>query len=213
LTNLCLKARSTGIEVSLIDDCFRLVALNKETYKQQGHMGIAHLLYHLQFGVTPCTLRRDDKEELEKMAKIFPFFNLVEMNLRAMWPPPIFLWDAPQNLVADLLFERVLVFAQLDFAKLFEIAHGQGIDMRWAADREIGIPKVAPVIPGSPNAKGVIVKLLDKPDLGEQTLLNGFFARMFVEFMSPSQFLELVRDGFDLPKVFGESHTEESAPD
>jgi hypothetical protein len=206
LDRLCLKARSTGVEVSLIDDCFRLVALNRETYQKQGNMGIAHLLYHLQFDVGPCTLRQNDKTELQKMANIFPFFNLVEMNLHAMWPPPIFLWDSPENLVFDLLFERVLIFGQLDFAKLFAIAHEQRIDMRWAADHEIGIPKVALVIPGSPNAKGVIVNLLDKPELGEQTLLNGFFARMFVEFMSPSQFLELVREGFSLPEVFGGHH-------
>jgi hypothetical protein len=199
LGKLCIDASSKGVAVSVIDDCMRIVAMNRQTYEAQGRMGVAHVLYHLQFNVKECSLRAGQREELKASTTIFPFFDLAQMNLYAMWPPPIFLWNMPRNLICDLLFGRVLVFGQLDYSKLFELAITQGIEMRWATDKELGdFGKASARIPGSPGAKGVAVRLLDKPELKQQILLIGFFSRMFLEFMSPSQFLKLARRGFDI---------------
>lgn len=45
--NLCEKARTEGVAVSIVDGCFRLVAVNDTNYEKLGRMGVAHLLYHL----------------------------------------------------------------------------------------------------------------------------------------------------------------------
>ena len=194
---LCEKARRAGFAIIAIDGCMRLLAMTREMYEKQGRMGVAHLLYHLQFGVTDCTLQRSNAEELKRFRDIYPFFDLTQMNLYAMWPPPICLWPMPKELVFDLLFGRTLVFGQLDYSKLFEMAHDRQIGMRWASDRELGeYRRMTAIIPGSPNAAAVRVELLDEPAADPQHLFIGFFSRMLLEFMSPSQFLDLVRAGF-----------------
>ena len=198
LRTMCEKAKTEGVAVSIISGALRLIAMNKNTLQSQGQGGLAHLLYHYQFGIRECELQTDSKKELEGMSRIYPFFNLVQMNLYAMWPPPIFLWHMPPELVMDLLFERVSVFAQLDYSKLFDAAHAQGIEMRWANADELGeMRNVATAIPGSPRASAVGIRLAAKPDLPEQFLLAGFFSRVFLEFMSPSQLLKLVHRDFE----------------
>jgi len=197
LRRICAKASTTGIESAIVDKSFRLIALNRETFNLLGRPGIAHILYHLQSGETHCTLNENSADELGKMKSVFPFFDLVTMNLYAMWPPSVFLWPMPRDLVRDLLLGRVFVFGQLDYERVFELARTSGIEMRWAEDRELGFPQIAKLIPGSPNARGVSARLMGSEKLA-QTLFSGFFARIFLEFMSPSQFMELVKAGFAL---------------
>ncbi len=194
LRDICLSARSTGLEVCVVGGCLRLIALGSKLQQLFSRSGIAHLLYHMQFGIKECVLTQTPEQEISKLDSIFPFFDLVRMNLRAMWPPPLFLWPLPRDLVIDLLFGRVSVYAQLDFDRLFERAEAKGMEMRWATDEEIGLHSIAKRIPGSPNAKGIKVNLKGAPEPC-QIILGGFLARMFVEFMSPNQFLELVREG------------------
>ena len=195
--NLCEKARTEGLATAVVDGCFRLVAVNGATYEKLGRMGIAHLLYHFQFGIKDCALSKQNKSELKDLSKIYPFFDLVQMNLYAMWPPPVFFW-LPQDFVQDLLFGRLTVFAQLDYIKLFARARSEGFEMRWIGRKELGkFPDVSGRIPGSPDAVGIGVKLIADPSMPEQFVLIGYLSRMFLEFMSPSQFLTLLRKDFD----------------
>lgn len=196
LREMCAKASSSGVEVRCVDNCLRLIALNRSVAGLLGSEGIAHLLYHFQFDVHGCTLSAPDSDELVKAKTIFPFFDLLRLNLRAMWPPPIFVWPMSKDLIFDLLFGRIFIFAQLDFDKLFGLAQSQGIEMTWAKDKEIGLREAAELIPGSPNARGVKVKLRGGPHDVDQILFGGFFGRTFLEFMSPAQLLELVVAGF-----------------
>jgi hypothetical protein len=195
--NLCEKARAEGVAISIVDGCFRLIAVTDGNYEKLGRMGIAHLLYHLQFGIRDCSLSAQDKNELHELSKIYPFFDLVQMNLYAMWPPPVFLW-LPQEFVLDLLFGRLAVFGQLDYTKLFERARSEGFEMRWIERKELGeFQGLSGTIPGSPNSIGIGVKIADDPACKEQFILIGYLSRMFLEFMSPSQFLKLVRKDFE----------------
>ena len=187
--NLCEKARTDGVAVSIVDGCFRLVAVNDQNYEKLGKTGTAHLFYHLQFGIRDCTLSAQNTNELHELGKIYPFFDLVQLNLHAMWPPPVFLW-LPQDFVLDLLFGRLAVFGQLDYTKLFERARSEGFEMRWIQRKELGeLQRLSGMIPGSPNAVGIGVKIADDPLCKEQFILIGYLSRMFLEFMSPSQFL------------------------
>lgn len=119
------------------------------------------------------------------------------MNLYAMWPPPVFFW-LPQEFVLDLLFGRLSVFGQLDYTKLFERARSEGLETRWIERKGLGeFQGLSGNIPGSPNAVGIGVKLAADPSFPEQFILIGYLSRMFLEFMSPNQFLTLVRKDFD----------------
>ena len=97
----------------------------------------------------------------------------------------------------DLLFGRVRVFAQLDYDKLFELAGSKGVEMTWATHRDLGkLRAIGKLIPGSPNAPGVNATLIADRNAHE-ILLIGFFSRVLLEFMSPSQLLSLVIKGLE----------------
>jgi hypothetical protein len=87
---LCDKVRNSGVEVSAVDECIRLIAVTGAMYEKLGRMGIAHIFYHLQFGIVNCDLKKGETEELNKLGTIYPFFDLSRLNLYAMWPPPSF---------------------------------------------------------------------------------------------------------------------------
>lgn len=194
----CQKARANGIAVSIVDGAFRIVVMKAAVYEKQGRGGVAHLLFHYQFGKKECELKTKAEDELTGMRSIYPFFDLVHMNLYAMWPPPIFLWHMPHDMILDLLFGRIVAFAQLDYSKLFEAAERRRIQMRWVGADELGeMRKVSARIPGSPGANAIGVKLMDRPEVHEQFLLIGFFSRIFLEFMSPSQLITLMGRTFD----------------
>jgi len=134
-------------------------------------VGVAHLLYHLQFGIRDCALSAQNKNELREMSELYPFFDLVQMNLYAMWPPPVLFWLS-QGFVLDLLFGRLSVFGQLDYTKLFERARSEGLEMTWIERKELGeFQGLSGNIPGSHHAVGIGVKLAADPSFPEQFIL------------------------------------------
>ena len=70
--------------------------------------------------------------------------------------------------------------------------------MRWASDKELGLPQLTYRIPGSPNSSGVFVELTGDPEAHVRSLVlfDGFFGRLFHEMMTPRQLLHLVRESF-----------------
>ncbi len=126
------------------------------------------------------------------------------MNLHAMWPPPLFLWPVPPHRTLDLVFGRLRLFVQFDFELFFEMGRKEGIEMRWASDKEVELPQLSYRIPGSPNSSGVFVELPGEPETHVRSLvmLDGFFGRLFHEMMTPKQLLHLVRESFksELPE-------------
>src|ERR1700722_9775231 len=196
VVDLCGKASAAGVSAATINRCLRIVAIRGEEYRSLGPMGVAHFFYHLQPCAKDCLLESDPSTELSAMRSIFPVVDLTQLNLYAMWPPPVFLWHMPPDLIFDLLFRRIVVFAQIDLGLLFEFARSKGIEMRWATGKEdIEYKKVTKVIPGSPNAFGIKATLINDANASEQTLFVGFLSRMLLGFMAPKQWLKLVHAG------------------
>ena len=55
--------------------------------------------------------------------------------------------------------------------------------MRWIQRKELGeFQGLSGLIPGSPNAVGISVKIADDPSCKEQFILIGYLSRMFLEF-------------------------------
>jgi hypothetical protein len=198
---VCGEATENRLGVASIDGCFKLVAIRDDLYRMQGHGGVAHLFYHLQRGGGECKL----PDELEEMETIWPFFDLGQMNLFAMWPPPVYMWPMPHEMVFDILFRRVRVYGQLDYDRLFELGRDRGLEMTWKRDvpsTRMGFQSLP--IRGSSGARGVHAKLIGADSVREQILLNGMFARVFLEMMPPRQLIEVVLAGFR-DEAFGQT--------
>jgi len=108
------------------------------------------------------TIRKESRPTFKELGKVYPFFDLVQMNLYAMWPPPVFFW-LPQHFIIDLLFGRVSLWTT-GLYKLFERARSEGLEMRWIQRKELGdFQGLSGTIPGSPSAVGIGVKIADDP--------------------------------------------------
>ena len=200
LGDLSEKARSRGLAAHAVDNCLRLIAVREEEYKKLGRRGVAFLFYQFQFRTREYSSPSD-----QLLEAIYPFSDLALTNLLAMWPPPLYLW-LPEKMVLDLLFGRISIFAQLDFSELFKLARTHGLEMRWVSASEMkNNQRLTSRIPGSPGANAIGVKLLADSSVKEHFILTGFISRMFLELMSPSQFLRLVRRDFEFtnPPVRG----------
>ena len=197
LRQICKVAAQAGVGAVVVGKALRLVAVNEVMARRLSRDGLAHTFFHLQHPTAECKLPDANRrpEELDELKKIWPFFDMVSMNCRAMWPKPLFLWPMPFDMILDLLFGRVRVFGQIDFDQLFDLAKARGIEMRWFTSTENAkVQKLSYVIPGSPGALGVCARLVSER---EQLLLSGFFGRILLELMSPTQLLETVVRGFD----------------
>jgi hypothetical protein len=202
LPGMCERAEKKGLSVTVSNDCLRIMMLARDEYLRVGQRGVAHIFYHLRRDNRECTLVKGDEEqreqELAELLAIPPFFDLVEMNLHAMWPPPLFLWPVLPDRTLDLVFGRLRLFVQFDYELFFEMGRKEGIEMRWASDKEVQLPQLSYRIPGSPNSLGVFVELIGDQETHVRSLVmfNGFFGRLFHEMMTPKQLLHLVRESF-----------------
>jgi hypothetical protein len=166
LPGLCERAEKQGISVAISNDCLRIVMVTRDEYMRIGRRGVAHIFYHLRRDNRECRLvkanEEQGKQELANLLAIPPFFDLVQMNLHAMWPPSIFLWPLSFERTLDLVFGRLHLFVQFDFDLFFEMGRKEGIEMRWASDKEVHLPQLSSRIPGSPNSLGVVAELKER---------------------------------------------------
>lgn len=75
-------------------------------------------------------------------------FDLLDMNLRARWPRPVFMWPMPTAMTFDIVFRRVRIFAQIDFEAFFKLAELRGIRLVWSS-KQSQLLKRLPRIPGA----------------------------------------------------------------
>lgn len=190
-------ALKTGVAVAQIDGCLRIIAVSERVFETQGQMGIAHLFYHQT--QKDCKLDDPDSRnaELSAIEAIPPFFDLLDMNLFARWPVPVFMWPADEELIFDIVFRRVRIYAQLDFDAFFDLASQKGLRLQWSK-RQDALVK-SHIIPGSPKARSIIATNPDHPEWKEQVIFEGFIGRMFLEFMPPRQIISLILGGFRSP--------------
>lgn len=188
---VCVKALESGVASAIVDGCLRIVAAKGEISKK-GPGAIAHVFYHMAKPGTDCRLKDGPdsvREELRAMKEMPSYIDLVQQNLHSYWGQPLFLWFHP-NMVLDLLFGRVRVFAQFDLAHFFELAKTKGIKMSWITKRnaqESG--DYGRLIPGSPGAYAILAVL---PNGNKQTLLLGFISRVWGDVVRPKTLLDLI---------------------
>ncbi len=194
LRNACLHASEKGIAHFEVDGCCRVLVVDEKTHALLGPFGLAHAFYHLQHASAECVLISEmRKKEMDAVSKIWPCIDLLRANLLAMWPPPVFMWHMPSDMIFDIVAGRLILYAQIDFDKLFQAANKMGIEPEWVKD--LKSPELAahtPIIPGSPRSRAVRIKMPATTGEAECDLLSGFFARAVLEFMRPSQLLDLM---------------------
>ena len=197
LKRSCSVAKQSGASAFVVDGCLRVMVVSDNFYSVQGRNGIAHNFYHWRYKETTCKLSaiEERESEIEAIGKIWPFLDLMEANLRAQWPAPLFMWPMPKALIFDFAFGRLRAFAQLDFEQFFSLAAVHGIELSWLSQKETkGVVSRSQVIPGSPHSRGVLAKMPAVSKHGSMQLMIGSFARLFLELMTPRHLLKMTED-------------------
>jgi hypothetical protein len=127
------------------------------------------------------------------------------VNLTTAQAEPLFVWKN-REMVLDLLFGRVRLFAQFDIEEFFKFAERKlGVKCTWVTGREnYELAKYSQVIPGSPGSRGVNVEF---PDGRKECLLSGFFARAMLQFATPDDLIAMMQD---VPTLVGTGHVVEN---
>ena len=186
------KARKNGIGVAVVDGCLRFVATSAANMKILGHMGVAHLFYHLANPDKVCSLPdpQQSENEVEALKSVPLFVDLIEHNMKGQLGCPLFVWKEEQA-VLDLLAGRIRIFIQFDLERFFLLAEAENIKMTWVRGKDADELKgISRRIPGSPDAWGIRAEL---PDGSIQTLLLGFVGRAIVDLTPPRELLRLVK--------------------
>jgi hypothetical protein len=194
LKRSCSVAKQSGASAFVVDGCLRVMVVSDSFYSIQGRNGIAHNFYHWRYKGATCKLpvAGERESEIEAIGKIWPFFDLVEANLRAQWPAPLFMWPMPKALIFDFALGRLRAFAQLDFEQFFSLAAMHGMELRWLSQKETkSVVSRSQVIPGSPHSRGVLAKMPCVSKHGSMQLMIGSFARLFLELMTPRHLLKM----------------------
>lgn len=193
------RAIKKGLAGRTVDTCLHLVAVRDRILIEHGTGAVAHTFFHMVDREVPCRLddTTDRLKEIEAFATMPPFFDLIWHNLNLQWGLPFFLWPLGSTTlhqrIVDLAMERIRIFAQFDMNAFFKLAAADGIKMSWIVGKDAQeLKKLSERLPGSPNAWGVRAVLSDGT---KQSLLSGFFARLFGELATPRQLLEMIKRG------------------
>ena len=183
ITSICTHARKHSVAMTTVDGCLRLLALKSDPQKlprAEEHRASIHALYHIGEGVEACALsdRGGCYRELTAMGEIPPVVDLIAHNMFDSLAFPIFLLG-DDALLYDLIMGRLRVFAQFDMRRFFDMVRVAGLTPSWETRRKSEeYKKISEIIPGSPDSRGVRVKVPGLPgDFSEQVLLSGFFRR------------------------------------
>jgi hypothetical protein len=188
------QAKAQGAGVAGVSNCITVVAIHETAPEDAIRSAAVHTCYHLRHPKVECLLTEDDRatEELRAMQDQAPIVDVVELNFRIAHAEPIFTWNA-QEMVLDLLFGRVRLFAQFDIEEFLKYAEAKlGVKCSWVTGRENqDLAKHSLVIPGSPGSRGVRVYYK-----GGQTrcFLSGFFARPLLQFVTPDDLVNMIRN-------------------
>jgi hypothetical protein len=124
LAAILVRAKSNGWAAVTLDECLHLIAQVPPTVSPQRRgLKIAHDFYHLRHGDVCAADGSEADKNAEAMAiKDAPLaVNLSEFCMSQSLAMPPFLWF-PEDLMMDVLFGRIEVFAQFDYEKFFTLA-------------------------------------------------------------------------------------------
>lgn len=202
LSSLIDHIYEKGVSAITINKCLRLFGFKAEMLNEpqiglspdiHPHI-ITHAFFHMANPKILCKLLLDPEQamnELKEMELAPSFFDFVRYNLNDPFSWPIFFWGKKDQ-IYDLLAGRIRLFIQFDMKVFFELAEESGVKMTWVTGKETEeLRKVSSRIPGSLNSWGVKIEL---PDGTTQTLLSGFFGRIFSELRSPKELIELIKE-------------------
>jgi hypothetical protein len=189
------RAKQKGSAAMEISGCLRIVAISKNKTKGPGTSTAAHQFFHMANPERSCALSSEGAAATEEEARLVrnvPYFvDVVDYNLNVPIADPIFARPNTE-MVFDLVMGRVQMFVQHDYEAFFRFAQSQGIKIRWIKGKEADeIKKFSMRLPATDDAWGVLAEL---PDGQRMTLLAGFLARPYSNFVTPQQMIQLIKD-------------------
>jgi hypothetical protein len=127
----------------------------------------------------------------EAFAKEAPIVDLVDLSMRMPRGRPIFYWGkVPHPRQVDLVMGHIRLFAYFDIQAFLECVRSAGIKSSWITGKiSPELRNLSMRIPGSPNAYAV---RMEYPSGNVQSLMAGFFSRVFLYQTKPSSLLKLI---------------------
>lgn len=193
LENL-IKKGATDLAVQTIERCLHFVCLPGDRFDAIGGLlAVRHLFFHMMHREASCSFNGagDHKVELDRLKKIAPLFDFVELNLRDGFMQPLFMFPLDFPITARLVSGQIRLFTVMNFEELIRMGREEGIPMRWTTAKETeGVKRFAPIIPGSPGARGIHIAF-EGDDA--HTMLAGALFRVYSDLTTPSGLLAMAK--------------------
>jgi hypothetical protein len=188
LPDLVADARNGDIAVTLIDDCFWLLALNQKWIAKLGGTGnLHHAFYHIKHPEVECNVG-----EMEALRKESPLVNLVAHNMNYVMSRSPLIWY-PKDLVLDIVMDRIRIYAQFDLDAFFKIAAEANIKMSLITGKKAEEGKrtraSGPMLENS-KAYGIKVKFSNGRELN---LRSSLFRSVYAHLVGPKEILNLIK--------------------
>lgn len=147
---LIARAKSDGSSGLTLDGCLHLLAIVADNWtSSRGGLRVAHTFYHMRCG-NFCKMDGPESSKEEEVAAIInapKAVNLFDFGMRNSLALPPLLWY-PRDVMLDVLMGRIMVFAQFDHEKFFELTSRSGLKMGFLRGKEAARIRTAQL--GSP---------------------------------------------------------------
>ncbi len=190
-------AQRKDIAMCVIENCFTILASklsDRETF---------HFLYHKIYPNSECQLILNEEQanlELEKCRKLLrhPYVkDLTLHNMNARWRTPFFVLPI-ENVMLDLLFNRMRVVFYLDIKKFIALCISKGFKVEFHTKKETIIFKQK--FPNTPLVDGKAIKITSTK--GKSTTIgDGLFNRTFFDLVSPSSLIDILNETIENEEI------------
>jgi hypothetical protein len=186
LPEVIASAKAHDVAFHCIDDCLWLIGMSEAGIEQVGDsQNLHHILFHAKYPERSC-----NESEVEALNRQSPLVNLAAHNLTHVHSRPPLAW--PREIVADIIMDRVRIYAQFDLQKFFECSKIAGLRLSLITGREAEEGKKnklsGPMLE-EPKAYGVKVEL---PDGRTLRLVSSFFRSVYSDLVRPSGILSVI---------------------
>jgi len=186
LPKVIADAKAHDVAFHCIDDCLWLIGVSEAGIEQlNDSRNLHHRLFHAKYPQRSC-----NENEVEALKRESSLVNLAAHNLLHVHSRPPLAW--PREGVADILMDRVRIYAQFDLQKFFELSKLAGFRLSLITGREAEEgkkKKLSGPMLEEPKAYGVKVEF---PDGRTYRLVSSFFRSVYSHLVRPSGVLSVI---------------------
>jgi len=189
LREIVLQARDNQVHGVIFEKClhiFASTASDEET---------AHYFYHMINPGVACALKGESEEAIKKeiysCRHILSQPNVKDLylhNLHARWRTPFYLLPI-QEVLFDVIFQRMRILIHLDLEKFFELCSLRGLRMELLSKKETNFVRAK--MPKVPLYKDRVISLIT-PSGKTIRLGDGILNRIFYDLVTPYTVIDIL---------------------